>query len=57
MPGSCCAPGCSNRKEFLWVGSLGVHFEVGGGGITPCLKLVKIYAKNLKFGLYIHPYI
>ena len=25
----------------IWVGFLGVHFEVGGK-ITPCLKLVRI---------------
>ena len=28
---------------------LGVHIEVGGGKITPCLKLVRI-ARNLQFG-------
>ena len=28
---------------LIWVGFLGVHFEVGGGGgELPCLKLVRI---------------
>ena len=27
---------------LIWVNLLGVCFEVGGGGVTPCLKLVRI---------------
>ena len=27
---------------LIWVGFLGVRFEFEGGGITPCLKLVRI---------------
>ena len=27
---------------LIWVGFLGVHFEGGGGKITPCLKPVRI---------------
>ena len=34
---------------LIWVGFLGVYFEVGGVKITPCLKLVRIMVKNSNF--------
>ena len=33
-----------NTLTLIWVGFLGVRFEVEGGGgkITPCLKLIRV---------------
>ena len=33
---------CDYYSTLIWVGYLGVRFEVGGGGELPRLKLVKI---------------
>ena len=33
---------------IIWVGFLGLHFEVRGGKITPCLKLVRIMLEASK---------
>ena len=47
----------NGHLTLIWVGPLGVRFEVGGGGwgkITPCLKLVRIMVKSTYTRKYIH---
>ena len=42
---------------LIWVGSLGVRFEVWGGETTPCLKLVRIMLETLNLARkYTHIY-